>query len=283
MRWALALVLLLAGCAARPAITSPALPPPAETLISIPMRDEQGAVQHLAARLCRPPGPWPAPLVVINHGAPAAREDAPLMVPTSCGSAPARWFESRGYAVLFALRRGFGGSTGEIASSGSCENPDYAVAGLTEARDIAALVTYGRSLPGIARDGTVVMGQSTGGWAVIAYDTLPHPPLAGMIVMAGGRGARPGGSNCRPNRLVQAAGTFGAASRTPMLWVYARSDASFGPQTAIALHTAFTRAGGQARLAQPDFPGPNGHRLLYADGGEAVWGPIVGRYLRIRQ
>ena len=277
MKRALALILLLAGCAARPATVVPA----AETLLTIPMRDEQGTLRHLTARLCRPPGPWPTPLVVINHGAPATLERAPLMAPTSCASPPARWFEARGYAVLFALRRGFGASTGPIASSGRCDDPDYIAAGLADARDIAAIVSHGQSLPGIARDGTVVVGQSTGGWAVIAYDTLPHPPLAGIIVMAGGRGARAGAEPCRADRLAEAAGAFGATSRTPMLWVYARSDLLFGPRVAAAMHTAFTRAGGRAELVQPEFRGVDGHRLFYADGGGAVWGPIVDDYLEI--
>lgn len=282
MKVALALALMLAGCGGRPPLVA-TIAAPAETELSIPMRDERGMPQRLVARLCRPPGAFATPLVVINHGAPGARERAPFMVPTSCGSAPARWFEARGYAVLFALRRGFGASTGPIASSGRCDNPDYVAAGLADARDVAAIVSHGRSLPGIARDGTVVVGQSTGGWAVIAYDTLPHPPLAGMIVMAGGRGSRTGQAPCRPDRLAEAAGAFGAASRTPMLWVYARSDLSFGPWVAVAMHTAFTRAGGRAELVQPEFRGVDGHQLFYADGGGAVWGPIVGGYLKSRQ
>ncbi len=154
MRATLALALMLAGCGGRP----PLVAAPTESELTIPMRDERGMPQHLFARLCRPSGVSAAPLVVINHGAPGARERAPLMVPTSCGSAPARWFEARGYAVLFALRRGFGASTGPIASSGRCDNPDYVAAGLADARDLAAIVRYGQSLPGITCGGTVVVG-----------------------------------------------------------------------------------------------------------------------------
>ena len=216
MRLAFALALLLAGCAQTPRQV-PSASLPHESTLTIPMRDEHGTVQPLVARLCRPPGSSPAPLAVINHGAPARLRDAPSMVPTSCGSGPARWLNARGYAVLFALRRGFGASAGEAASSGLCADPDYVAAGLAEARDVWAIVDYGRGIPGIARDGIVVVGQSTGGWAVLAYDTLPHPPLAGMIVMAGGRGQD--GASCRPERLIAAAGRFGASSHTPMLWV----------------------------------------------------------------
>ena len=280
MRWALALAVLLAGCGAQPQRLAPPVSPPAESTLTLPMRDEHGVSHQLAARLCRPPGSSPAPLVVINHGAPAQRAYAALMVPTSCGSGPARWFNARGYAVLFALRRGFGTSTGEAASSGRCNDPDYVSAGLAEARDIAAIVEFGQGLSGIARDGLVVVGQSTGGWAVLAYDTLPHPPLAGMIVMAGGRGQN--GASCRPERLIAGAARFGTASHTPMLWVYARSDLSFGPRLAVAMHEAFTHAGGRAELVQPEVSGPDGHGLLYMAGGDAVWGPIFERYLKRR-
>ncbi len=104
-----------------------------------------------------------------------------------------------------------------------------------------------------------------------------------MIVMAGGRGSRTGEAPCRPDRLAEAAGAFGAASRTPMLWVYARSDLSFGPRVAVGMHTAFTRAGGRAELAQPDFAKADGHRLFYIAGGEMTWGPILDDYLRVQK
>jgi len=272
MRAVLGLVaLLLTGAAA-----------PLQIQFTIPETDEQGASQHLQARLCRAASGGRSRLVVINHGAPATLAQAPSMVPTSCDSAPARWFNARGYAVLFALRRGFGASTGRIASSGYCETPDFAAAGLAEARDVAAIVEYGRHLPGIDPDRPVVIGQSTGGWAALAYDTLPHPPLGGLIVMAGGRGGRAGGklgATCGAEQLEAVAGQFGAASRTPGLWVYARNDELFGPSVALALHAAFTRSGGRAELAQPDFPGTGAHRMLYRPGGEKVWGPLFDRYL----
>ena len=147
---------------------------------------------------------------------------------------------------------------------------------------MAAIVADGLRLPGIDPGRTVVVGQSTGGWATLAYDATNHPPLAGVIIMAGGRGGRLGlaaGSTCHADRLVKAAGEFGATSRTPELWVYARNDHFFPPAIATAMHAAFTRAGGHARLVQPPAFGDDGHRLFYDAGGVAIWGPVFERYL----
>ncbi len=253
----------------------------AETALRIPFTDEQGHHGELASRLCRPPGPGPFALVVINHGAPRARGDLPRLVPASCQSVPAKWFLTRGTAVLFALRRGFGTSTGTMASSGLCAQADFAGAGRAEARDVAAIVAFGRNLPAILPDRIVVIGQSSGGFATLAFDAMPHPPVSGIIIMAGGRGERPG-EDCNSALLVDAVAGFGAISRTDMLWIYARRDPSFGPALATEMHQAFTAAGGSARLEQPDFDGPNPHQMLYSPLWVKIWAPLFDRYLAAR-
>jgi dienelactone hydrolase len=251
-----------------------------------PVTDAAGVQQRLQARICRPDGPGPARLVVINHGSPPNSDARPRMVLNRCGDEVARWFTSRGYAAVFALRRGYGATGGAWAEGyGRCDQADYVRSGLESARDIAAVVEAATMLPGIRRDGAVVVGQSAGGWGTIALDSQPHPKVAAFVVMAGGRGGHQDmtpNRNCHPERLAEAAGQYGASARTPMLWMYAANDTYFAPSVAEAMHSAFTAAGGSADLVQPGPFGTDGHRLFFGAGGSAVWGPVVERYLAAR-
>lgn len=256
--------------------------------LQVPVTDASGAHHLLQARVCYPSmvGGAPARLVVINHGSPPSASARPAMRLGRCDQEAARWFTTRGYAVVFALRRGYGATGGNWAEgSGGCARADYVHAGLETARDIAAVVDYATTLPGIRPDGAVVVGQSAGGWGAIAYDSQPHPKVAAFVAMAAGRGGHQDNmpnQNCRPELLAEAAGRFGATASTPMLWVYAANDSYFAPQIADALHQAFTAAGGKAALEQPGPFDGDGHRLFFGPGGSAVWGPMVEHYLAQR-
>jgi pimeloyl-ACP methyl ester carboxylesterase len=276
--------LLLAGCRAGTGAD------PASVLRDethrVPVVDAAGVTHALIARVCRPGIAGALPVVVINHGSPATPALRRAMQPAACDSEPARWFLARGDLVMFPLRRGYGASGGALAeSSGPCEQPDYLRAGIESARDVDAAVRYATSLPYARRDGAVVIGQSLGGWATLAYAAQTHAGVVGLINMAGGRGGHADAQayvNCRPDLLVAAAGAFGRAARTPMLWVYATNDSWFPPDLARAMFTAFTAAGGRATLAQPDFDGGDGHALFHAPGGARIWGPLVAAYLARR-
>ncbi len=252
--------------------------------LQIPVTDAGGTQRLLQARVCYPAvGGSPARLVVIAHGSPPSASARPIMQLGRCDGEAAQWFTSRGYAVVFALRRGYGATGGDWAESyGGCAQADYAHAGLETARDIAATVDFATTLPGIRPNGAVVVGQSAGGWGAIAYDSQPHPKVSAFVAMAGGRGGHEDqvpSRNCRPEQLAEAAGRFGATAATPMLWVYAANDSYFAPPIADTLHRAFTAAGGRAALEQPGPYDGDGHRLFFGSGGSAIWGPMVERYL----
>ena len=281
-----ALCLLLCACTAQTPRAATALDPNSpsrDDLVTIPVTDAAGQVTPMQTRICRPAGTAPARLVVINHGSPPNAAARPRMEPTSCDSEAARWFLARGDVVAFPLRRGYGATGGPWAESyGACAHSDYVHAGLETARDINAAVNALTALPFIRPGGAVVVGQSAGGWGAIAYDSLPHPKVAAIVVMAGGRGGHEDNvpnRNCHPDRLAEAAGHFGATASTPMLWVYAANDSFFAPPIAEALHTAFTAAGGKAEFIQPPPYANDGHRLFFGPGGSAIWGPMIDRYL----
>lgn len=92
----------------------------------IPVRAEDGSERVLQGRICRPERDVPARLVVIAHGSPPVAGDRPKVQLPRCESEPARWFLSRGMAVAFALRRGYGATGGPfVEGSQPCTAANY--------------------------------------------------------------------------------------------------------------------------------------------------------------
>ena len=240
----------------------------------------------LLMRVCRPPGDAQVKLAVINHGSPPVSDRRPSMEPTRCDREATRWFLDRGFAVAYPMRRGYGRTGGKWAESyGKCETPDYHSAGLTSANDVQAAIAYAQSLPFVRREATVVVGQSAGGWAMIALASRNPKNVAALINFAGGRGAHHDNlpnNNCKPAALVDAAARFGATARQPMLWVYTGNDTYIGPPISRPMHEVFVRAGGVARFEFVDRYSSEGHNLFFGDGGSKIWGPMIERHLAER-
>jgi dienelactone hydrolase len=253
----------------------------------VPATGAFGLSKLLYTRICRPTGETRARVVLLNHGLPPDPAVRAAMQPTKCDNEAAQWFLSRGYLVVAGMRRGYG-ETGGVWAEGhgpACSAEGFVTAGKEGAHDIDALVNYATALPYARPDGVVVVGQSAGGWATDAYDSLPHPKVIAMVSMAGGHGSHQhniANLICRPEELERAAGMFGVTASTPMLWVYTANDSFFAPDVAVAMHAAFTRAGGKAELIQPGPFGTDGHLLFFSRGGSAIWGPLMQRYLASR-
>src|SRR4051812_21573358 len=135
---------------------------------AIPMRNADGSTSVLAGRICRPAGDAPARLAVIAHGSPARAEDRARYQLNACDGEVGRWFLSRGFAVAFALRRGYGATGGPYyESSLPCSVDGFVHSAHESARDLGAVIDYVTALPGIRPDGVVLVGQSAGGWAAL--------------------------------------------------------------------------------------------------------------------
>ena len=293
----LLLLLLLAACAVPDVAPPPEEPVAAGGPLGQPQgrwRDQMHRVPMLAAngqrrfilmRFCRPEGDAPAPLVLVNHGAPVDRGSLPGMVATRCDAEAVRWFLQHGFAVGVPLRRGFGASRGVyVESLGRCDQADPVNSAEEAARDMRAALDHARTLPGVdpARP-VVVVGQSAGGWGNLALASHNPPGVGAFVNMAAGRGGwsqgRPN-TVCRPDLLVSAAGTFGARARVPALFVYTENDSFFGPALAARLVAAYTEAGAPAELKQLGPWGRDGHGLFFGQFGSDTWGPVVEDYLR---
>ncbi len=205
------------------------------------------------------------------------------MAPTSCTHEVATWFLRRGYVVAFPLRRGYGENAGAWAENyGRCDNPDFARGGLATAADIDAAVRHLQTLAFVRPKGTIVVGQSAGGWGTIALASLNPETVAAFVNFAGGRGGWAQGranTNCSPAALVRSAGLYGSKARAPMLWIYTANDTFFAPEISKAMHEAFVAAGGRAELRMLAAFGTDGHGLFFARNGSRVWGPLLEPFL----
>ncbi|MET7142325.1 dienelactone hydrolase family protein [Xanthomonas sp. PPL139] len=239
----------------------------------------QGVDYDLAARVYRPAGPGPFPLIVIHHGTPA---DKRKLADTRLGFArAARWFAAHGDMVVVALRPGYGNSSGRyLEGAGNCHDVDFVVAGRKIAAAEAAIVEAAARLPGVDPQRIVVVGQSAGGLGAVALADAPPPGVRGVISFAGGRGSNGKEVICAgEDRLIEAEKTLGAANTLPQLWLYAENDHFFRHELAHRMYTAY-RAGSTPPVAFVDLPpfGDDGHKT-FAQADPSVWARPVAAFL----
>jgi dienelactone hydrolase len=287
--WAFALVAVLAfGCApssdARTPETARVESPTqvdgfVRELTKLDVVHPDGSRTRLETLITRPDRPGRLPLVVINHGTPREPADRARTSPTVF-SAQSLAFARRGYAVAVVLRRGFGWSDGAYAESSgtSCKNRDYLASTRVSVEDVLGALHALQAESWVDPDRVLLVGQSTGGFAVLGTAATNPRGVVGAISFAGGRGSDVPDHICDPGSLVAAAGELGRTARVPTLWIYAENDHFFGPIVADQLHDEYTKAGGVAELVHMPAFGDDGH-LLFSMGPTDLWWPRVEPFL----
>jgi len=240
-----------------------------ERVLTIP-GDSMDSV-NLEVTLYTPNGPGPFPLAVMNHGSDGSK--SPQKNPRYRFTFSAYYFLSRGYAVALPMMRGYAGSEGKQAPHGC----DVATLGIRNAKDIYAVINYLSSLPEIDGNNIVVAGQSFGGWNTLAFGTLKHPRVKGLINFAGGVLA----SDCPTPEysLAAAAGQFGAHTGVPSIWFYGDNDKIFPISTWRAMYDSYAAAGGLAELVAYGNFMADSHNMLGYPEGLAIWAPKVDAFL----
>ncbi len=120
-------------------------------------------------------------------------------------------------------------------------------------------------------------GQSFGGWNTLAFGTLNHPGVKGLVNFAGGM--KP--SDCRrpETSMAAAAGTYGARTNLRSIWFYGDNDKIFSPSTWRAMYDRYTAAGGKAELVAYGNFKQDSHNMLGSPEGLAIWVPRVDAFL----
>lgn len=87
----------------------------------------------------------------------------------------------------------------------------------------------------------------------------------------------------KETELVKAYTEYGAVSRVPNLWVYAKNDSFFGPELVARMHSGFLDGGGDVRLVQFEKIGEDGHGLFMSTAGRLRWLIELDAFLRFRK
>jgi len=277
------LAMLMAGCVSSDGgsniTAAPASFSPRAEQISIPF---PAAGVAMRATFYRPPGKGPFPLAVVNH---ASEQDAGrrALAPAPGFAVMTGWLLDHGYAVLVPERPGHGKTGGPyLEDQGTCDGADFVAAGNGAADAIAVATAYGLTRPDTRPGGALLIGNSAGGWGVIALAARNPKGVRAIVNFSGGRGGhqhdRPL-NNCSPDRLVSAAAIFGRTARTPTLWLYAENDTYFPPSLSKRMAEAFRKAGGKAEYQLFPAVGQEGHAVINAPLSVAPWPKPLERFL----
>ncbi len=114
----------------------------------------------------------------------------------------------------------------------------------------------------------IAIGVSAGGAAVMALAARNPKNLRGVINVSGGLQT----PDCpKEDVLVNAFKDYGASSRVPSIWVYAKNDSLFGPALVERMQSAYLDGGGDVKLVMFDKHGDDGHQIFAEAGGRSKW------------
>jgi dienelactone hydrolase len=261
-----------------------ALPGLVRESLMVPITLADGSQVNLEAMVVRPDRPGRFPLVVLVHGTPrfigetlraamAQQSPADLLEPAVA-------FAQRGYAAASIMRRGFGGSEGRFAEalSGTCNDRDYLAVGRIAAEDVTGALAKLRGEPWVDPDRVLLLGHSTGGFAVTTAAANNPPGVVGILDFAGGHGSAGPDRVCSPDHLVEDAGILGRTARVPALWIYSDNDHYIPAALGRSMFDAYVASGAPAQLQiLPPF-GVEGHPMV-SMGPAELWWPSVESFL----
>jgi dienelactone hydrolase len=243
-----------------------------EEIVSIPAVIH-GQTFHLEATLFRPNKMGTFPLIVINHGtSPEAFQNSERKRYLVASNA----FVSQGFAVVVPMRRGYGSSEGNRVGDGGGDLTRY---GRENALDIKAAIQFLKTQSYVYPKRIIVIGQSTGGLATMAYLSMADEGVLGGINFHGG--VRPRNFTDDPllGARIEAFATYAKTTRLPSLWFYTANDHSSRPPFIARLYDAYQRAGGKAQLVQLGPFLADGHTLFERPEGLEIWWPKVSAFM----
>jgi dienelactone hydrolase len=216
------------------------------------------------------------PIALITHGKSSHHLDM-LESKAAHYAGPARDLARRGYLSVVVMRRGFGQSDGPMAATVSCATTSFVDRFAADADDLQGALAAVSKRPDADPTRAIAIGVSAGGAAVVAFGARNPPGLRGVISISGGLRM----PDCpKEDVLVNAYKDFGAASRVPNLWLYAKNDSFFGPELVERMQSAFLDGGGDVKVVLYEKFGNDGHSLFTAAAGKLQWLMEMDAFLR---
>lgn len=221
----------------------------------------EGKEYRLEAMIYRPKDAEKHPLIVFSHGRNGKNPPRDYTMVTWYDALCLR-LASEGYAVVYFVRRGYGNSEGEDS-----ELLETAVqCGLEAAKDYRAAVEYWSGKEFVLPGKVVLMGQSQGGWSVLACASVPIEGVVGVVNISGGTNYLSMGSGSITEAVqdhwVAGCEELGAEARVPSLWIYSENDKGISAPTAERMFMAYIGAGARANMLMLPAYGNDGHGIV---------------------
>jgi dienelactone hydrolase len=219
------------------------------------------------------------PVALITHGKSANLTDM-LESKAADYAGSARDLARRGWLSVVVMRRGFGQSDGPMPVDLTCDTTTFANRFAADADDLQGAMDIIVKRPDADPDRAIAIGVSAGGAAAMAFAARNPRNLKGVVNVSGGL-AMPA---CpKEDVLVNAFKDFGATSRVPTLWVYAKNDSLFGPNVVERMQSSYLDGGGDVKLVMFDKHGNDGHSIFADASGRLKWLMEMDGFLRFHE
>jgi len=233
------------------------------------------------------------PVVIFSHGrSGSAAARAALKNPVNLDIV--RYWHTRGYAVVAAIRPGYGDSNSEDPEDHGSRwkgntclgKADFSKTANAASYAVKAVHTWLITQNWADKNHLLLVGQSVGGLATVNACGQNWPGVIGCINFAGGAGGNPDvspGNSCRPDRLSEVLSNSAKTTAVPGLWLYSANDKFWGEEAPKVWFKAFTDTANVAgkKVSVEFFAAPavgnNGHSLQTMGG--RFWIPVVNEWL----
>ncbi len=219
-----------------------------------------GTEYNLEYSVLRPQDDLPHPLVIFTHG-----RNGPY--PDRYRNETEGYVEIRtalheeGYVVMLLIRRGYGNSDGPDSE---LKDTSYE-SGLEASKDLKSAVVFMKTQSYVNPEKIVVMGQSQGGWAAIAFSTVTVEGVLGTVNISGGINyisINSDSLSTRHSKWIADCGTYGKTNVIPCLWIYSPNDESIPGDASQSMFDSFKDNGGKGTFIMKPAYYPNGHGIV---------------------
>jgi dienelactone hydrolase len=269
-------LILAAACVALPAHGQELIEEPGFLRVSIAERTVR--LETLIVK--RKDAAGKLPIALIAHGKPPT-QGRMLDDRATDYERQARDLARRGWLVVVPMRRGFGGSDGPAPVPMTCATTSMNGRFAADADDLQAALDAMAKRPDADPSRMIAIGVSAGGAAVTALSARNPKGLVAVVNVSGGLRF----PSCpKEDALVAAFKEYGAKSRVPSLWIYARNDSFFGPELVERMRSTFLDGGGDVKLVMMDADERfDGHFIFGTTTARTKWLPQMDAFLRFHK